>query len=162
MGLAHCSGTAHPVQPARGRLAQGPPGKIPNARLVPRPTVPLPTDRHHAHGTVVALVSHRPRFHCPTTRAVHHLTLSATVCRSQSLLLLFALPATRSALQWPPELPPRVAVDRVPHCLIVCFAGPRRVAECRPDPEPPPATSSTATSSMTSSSSHRPGPRRPR
>jgi hypothetical protein len=66
MGLAHWSGIAHPVKPARGRLAQGPPGKIPNARR-PRLMVPPPTDCRCAPGTTAA-----PRFALPTVSRPYH------------------------------------------------------------------------------------------
>jgi hypothetical protein len=93
-----------------------------------------------------ALVSCSPWFHHPTTCAVHHLALSAAASRSQSLLLLFTLPTTRSALQWPPQLPPHATVNRVLRCLAVRFAGPRRVAEHRPNPEPSPRVQSSKSS----------------
>jgi hypothetical protein len=92
------------------------------------------------------LVSRRPQFHRSTTCVVHHLALSTVAGRSQSLLLLFVLPAARSALQWPPELPLRATVDHVPRCLTVRFAGPCRVTERRLDPEPSPREQSPKSS----------------
>jgi hypothetical protein len=53
------------------------------------------------------LVLRCSRFHRPTTCIVHHLALSAAIGRSQSLLLLFALPTARSALS--PSGPLRAA-----------------------------------------------------
>jgi hypothetical protein len=57
MGLSVGAVPAHPVKPARGHLAQGPPGKIPNAHLVLRPAKRDRAHRHRATGsdrTVVA------------------------------------------------------------------------------------------------------------
>jgi hypothetical protein len=66
---------AQPVKPARGRLAHGPAGKIPNARLVPRPMVPPPTDHRRGHSSnrqpSSPMVPTTPGFVLPTCVALH-------------------------------------------------------------------------------------------
>jgi hypothetical protein len=63
MGLAHWSGTAHPIKSARGSLAQGPLEKISNAR-------PAVSDSITAHRPLW-----RPRDRCrPWSHAAHGFT----------------------------------------------------------------------------------------
>jgi hypothetical protein len=81
---------AHPVKPARGRLAQGPLGKIPNARLALRPTAPPPID--HRRATVPTSSRRHRGFHRPRLRAAHVCctpSLSSPTWASQGTTPLF-------------------------------------------------------------------------
>jgi hypothetical protein len=105
------------------------------------PLLPLDRQCPQSRTTATPLVSRRPRFHRPSTCAVHHLALSAAASQSQSLLLLVALPTTRSALQWPSELPPRTPLTAChaasPSALQDRVGSPRAV----PTPSHRPASS---------------------
>jgi hypothetical protein len=101
----------------------------------PHPRLPKTDRRRRAPGLTPPMVS--PPYHLrrPTPHPICH-------CKSKPIPSPpLRTPHRSLCSSMAPELPPRAAVDCVPSCLAIRFAGPRQVTERRPDSEPRPMSS---------------------